>query len=123
MRGKVHMRFAKTRLTSERSLKCAVSMPATWSTKEQKAWLRDRIPQYLEAQRMSRVLRVIKTIHKEWMATWPERNIVCPPKVGEPDLPLTPEQEEKVAAITKVRAAVSILLVGMMKLVYSRRFQ
>lgn len=85
-------------------------MPATWMTKEQKGWLHARIPQYLESQRMSRIPRALKAIHQEWSDTWPEHDVVCPPKAGEPNLPLTPEQETEVAKITARRYGVGIFI-------------
>jgi hypothetical protein len=78
-------------------------MPATWTTQEQAEFLKEELPKFLTAQRQERTPRYLKDLMEQWFTRWPERDILFP---DVEDVPLTSEENEKLAAAIATRKKV-----------------
>ena len=84
-------------------------MPATWTTEEQVEFLKEELQKFLTAQRQERTPRYLKELMEQWFARWPEREVLFP---GVGDVPLTSEENEKLAGAIATRKKVRPLREG-----------
>jgi hypothetical protein len=70
-------------------------MPVTWTTDEQRDFLKAELPDFLAAQRQHRGPQFLKGLAERWFEKWPEQDVVFPDAGETSPAPSTSEEEEK----------------------------
>ncbi|KAF8958758.1 hypothetical protein BDZ97DRAFT_1761864 [Flammula alnicola] len=76
-------------------------MGKPWTTPEQKLWLENHIPQYLEEQKKDRTSRYLLTVNEEWFKKFPEERVLL--FANEPGQPLSGEEAEQLSQAMEYR--------------------
>lgn len=76
-------------------------MGKSWTTDEQRAWLRARCSDFLKARLEGELEVFHRKLSRDWFEIWPERTVSNPPVV------LTPEEMDTVQHRIKTKKKVS----------------
>lgn len=79
-------------------------MGRKWTTKEQESWLKDQLPDYVEAKARGIASSQLIAIHSQWFAAFPERAVLFPSLSAEERL--SSEQEDQLGKAVTARKQV-----------------
>jgi hypothetical protein len=81
-------------------------MPATWTTEEQLAFLKEELVGFRAAQRQQRSPQFLKSLAERWFERWPEREALFFNTADAPAMALTLNDDKKVSEAVKTRIKV-----------------
>ena len=82
--------------------------PPTWTAPQQREFLNQKKPAYLQSQTSGRLKHFFATVNEEWFQEWPVRESLFPTPEGQVSVPLTAAQCLEVKKAVEAKKEVSL---------------